>query len=524
MRFTGEVHALAEGTVVGAQVPILRVTAPRVQATVVEAALLATINHATGVATKAARIAGAAAGKPVWDGSLRRLPGVGAGVQTARAAYIGGLAGTATVAAGMRLGIPTTGTMAHAWVQKFGEDGEQLAFETWQRHSPKRAVLLIDTYDVALGAARAIAASQATQSDLLGVRIDSGDLALHARSVRDLLDAAGMTATTIMGSGDLDEFAIAELERTGAPYDRYLVGTRLGNPGPLGDVYKLTQQDVADPALRMVMKRAAGKQTDPGVHQVLSVAPGHQIITLAGERAPAGRLLMRRMMAGGAITHVQPGLEQLRAYVAEQLAGLPPAVTRLAAPEPIRVDRSAALWRLRADLGATHMHRQDPTGMFAAARTAVVGVDVQTGFESGGNLAVAAGDEVVAPLADAIARHDVVVLSRDYHPADHISFASQNRGGIWPDHCVAGTPDADIDERLLDAAAGRDLILISKGMDREREAYSAFEGVNLDTGRSMADERASAASPGCSSAGSPPTTASRRRCSTACARASRSCY
>ena len=368
LHFTGEVHALAEGTVVGAQVPILRVTAPRVQATVVEAALLATINHATGVATKAARIAGAAAGKPVWDGSLRRLPGVGAGVHTARAAYIGGLAGTATVAAGMRLGIPTTGTMAHAWVQKFGEDGEQLAFETWLRHSPKRAVLLIDTYDVARGAARAIAAGQATHSDLLGVRIDSGDLAAHARSVRDLLDASGMTATTIMGSGDLDEFAIDDLERAGAPYDRYLVGTRLGNPGALGDVYKLTQQHVADPGLRMVMKRAAGKQTDPGVHQVVSVAPGHQLITLAGERSAAGGGLMRRVMAGGAITHVQPGLEQLRAYVAEQLAGLPPAIARLAAPEPIRVDRSAALWRLRADLGSMPMHRQDPTAMLAAAR------------------------------------------------------------------------------------------------------------------------------------------------------------
>ena len=126
--------------------------------------------------------------------------------------------------------------------------------------------------------------------------------------------------------------------------------------------------------------------------------------------------------------------------------------------------------------------------MTATTRTAVVGVDVQTGFQPGGNLAVAGGDEVVAPLADAIAAHDVVVLSRDLHPADHISFASQGQGGPWPDHCVAGTPDADIDARLLEAASGKDLILISKGMDRERDAYSAFEGINLDTGKSMADE------------------------------------
>jgi nicotinate phosphoribosyltransferase len=495
LRFTGEVHALAEGTIIGAQVPIMRIRAPRVQATLVEAALLATVNQATGVATKAARIVTAAAGKPVWDGSLRRLAGVGAGVPTARAGYIGGLAGTATVSAGMRLAIPTTGTMAHAWIQKFGEDAEQAAFETWLRHSPQRAVLLIDTYDVARGAARAIAASRATRVDLMGVRIDSGDLAAHAGTVRDLLDAAGMTAATIMGSGDLDEFTIADLERSGAPYDKYLVGTALGNPGPLGVVYKLTEQEVADPQLHMVMKRSVGKQTDPGAHQVVAVAPGHQLITLADEPVTAGRPLMRQVMARGAITHRQPGLEQLRAHVARQLADLPPAVTRLAAPEPVRVARSAKLWRLRAILGDAEAaattrtpDKKDETAMAPTTRTAVVCVDVQTGFQPGGNLAVAGGDEVVAPLIDAIAAHDVVVLSRDLHPADHVSFASQKRGGPWPDHCVEGTPDADIDARLLDAAAGKDLILISKGMDRERDAYSAFQGMNLDTGKAMADE------------------------------------
>jgi nicotinate phosphoribosyltransferase len=494
LRFTGEVHALPEGTVIGAQVPIMRVTAPRVQATLIEAALLATVNQATGVATKAARIVAAAAGKPVWDGSLRRLAGVAAGVPTARAGYIGGLAGTATVSAGMRLGIPTTGTMAHAWIQKFGEEFEQAAFETWLRHSPQRAVLLIDTYDVARGAARAIAASRASRVELMGVRIDSGDLAAHARTVRSLLDAAGMTAATIMGSGDLDEFTIAELERAGAPYDKYLVGTALGNPGPLGVVYKLTEQQVADARLHMVMKRSVGKQTDPGAHQVVAVAPGHQLITLADELVTAGRPLMSEVMARGAITRRQPDLEQLRAYVAQQLADLPPAVRKLTAPEPVRVARSAKLWRLRAILGDAEAaatqppERKDPTPMTATTRTAVVGVDVQTGFQPGGNLAVAGGDEVVEPLRDAIAIHDVVVLSRDLHPADHVSFASQERGGPWPDHCVEGTPDADIDARLLDAAAGKDLILISKGMDRERDAYSAFEGINLGTGKAMADE------------------------------------
>jgi hypothetical protein len=174
--FTCDVWAIPEGTPVGPQTPILRVTGPRIQATLIESLLLATINHQTMIASKVARIVEAADGRPVWDFSLRRLHGVDASLGVARAAYIAGAAGTATVEAGRILKIPTTGTMAHAMVMAYGEDHEQTVFEKVMQSFPSNHALLVDTYDTYRGVMRAIAAAKHTDIPLRAIRLDS-DLA-----------------------------------------------------------------------------------------------------------------------------------------------------------------------------------------------------------------------------------------------------------------------------------------------------------------------------------------------------------
>jgi nicotinate phosphoribosyltransferase len=352
LRFSGRVDAIPEGTVVGAEVPLLRVTAPRIEATIVESALLAIVNHQTMIASKAARIVDAAAGRPVWDFSLRRLHGPDAALGVARAAYIAGAAGTATAVAGRRLGIPTTGTMAHHYVLAFGSGGERAAFEAFLREYPGRAVLLVDTYDVERGLANAIAASRATGVPLAGVRLDSGDLAGQARSARRMLDAAGMRSTHIVASNDLDEHRIAALLAAGAPLDAFGVGTMLGTSADapsLGGVYKLVAQTEAG-VDRPVMKLSAAKSTDPGAHQVFRSTGQGDVLGLADESLP-GRPLLERVMEGGRTCAALPALDAVRARFLAERETLPAAVRRIDDPQPWPVRRSPRLLALRASLG-----------------------------------------------------------------------------------------------------------------------------------------------------------------------------
>jgi nicotinate phosphoribosyltransferase len=345
--FSGDVDAIPEGTPIGAGVPLLRVTAPRIEATVVESSLLALINHQTMIASKASRIVDAAQGRSVWDFSLRRLHGPDAALGVARAAYIAGCAGTATVAAGARLGVPTTGTMAHHFVLAFGDDGEQAAFEQFLRDYPGRAVLLVDTYDTLRGVDRAIAASLATGVPLAGVRLDSGDIAALARETRARLDAAGLTRTRITASGDLDEYAISELLAAGAPIDSFGVGTMLGTSADapsMGGVYKLVAQSRGDEMVP-TMKVTSAKETDPGVHQVFHT-PEHDVIALHGEEC-AGEPLMSPVMRGGEMCCELPSLEEIRARCRERVEALPAAVRRAAQPEQWPVERSPRLAELR---------------------------------------------------------------------------------------------------------------------------------------------------------------------------------
>jgi nicotinate phosphoribosyltransferase len=350
LRFTGRVDAIAEGTAVGADVPLLRVTAARIEATLVESALLAIINHQTSIASKTARVVEAARGRPVWDFSLRRVHGPDAGLPVARAAYIAGAAGTATVVAGQRLSIPTSGTMAHHFVVMFGPQREQAAYEQFLRDYPSRAAVLVDTYDTLRGVDRAIAASRSTGVPLAGIRLDSGDLAELSKVARQRLDDAGMRQTSIIASGDLDEYRIEGLLDRGAPIDSFGVGTMLGtsyDAPALGGVFKLVAQEEHG-AMRPVMKHSTDKTTDPGVHQVFRTEAG-DVLALDSERMP-GRPLLAPVMDHGVVTAPLPELNEIRELCRREINALPPRARRIVDPEPVAIRRSDELTKLRAAL------------------------------------------------------------------------------------------------------------------------------------------------------------------------------
>ncbi|WP_051472279.1 nicotinate phosphoribosyltransferase [Patulibacter minatonensis] len=463
LRFTGTVWSVPEGVCLPAGVPLLRVTAPRVQATIVEPVVLAALNYGTRVATTASDAVRAAGDRPVYDFSLRRLDGPEAGPETARAAWIAGFAGTALPLAGMRHGIPTVGTMAHHAVMAHGEEHEEDAFAEALGDHPEGTAVLVDTYDTTRGIDRAMAASRRTGSPLRGIRIDSGDLAQGARDARAQLDAAGFPDTRIMLSGDLDAASIGAMVRADVPADDFGLGTRLRAGEPLGGVYKLCEQhDEADPDRRYVMKRSPGKETDPGVHGLARRGTGdgtELTIHLAHEATPGEALLRPAVRLGVEV----PGALDLAAARERAAAELGRAGT---ASPPVR--RSRALRALRSGLSGELLLGPDD---------ALVVVDVQHDFLPGGALGVPDGDRVLGPIGilldRARAAGAVIYASRDRHPQGHVSFAE--RGGPWPPHCVDGTRGAELHPGL-DLEGG---LVLDKGTDVDRDAYSAFDGTGL---------------------------------------------
>ncbi len=359
LRFTGSVDAVAEGTLLPAQAPILRVSAPRLEACLVESALLAIVNHETMVASKTARIVHAAAGAEVWDFSLRRLHGLGAAVATARAAYLAGAAGTATVAAGRDYGIPTAGTMAHHFIQSFGPEREQEAFEQFLRDYPEGTTLLPDTYDTARGIENAIAAARATGIAPKMLRLDSGDLDALSRLARSRLDATGFTETRLIASNDLDEYKIAELVASGAPLDAYGVGTMLGTSADapnLGGVYKIVAQELAagDGRPGAVMKLSLDKRTDPGRHQLWRSGPENFTLGLARESSPAGAeaLLEPMLVDGRRRNDDADGLAAARRRCANNLAALPAIYKETSTPRQLTLARTPALQDLARSISS----------------------------------------------------------------------------------------------------------------------------------------------------------------------------
>ena len=462
VRFRGTVWAPREGTIVPAGTPLLRLTATRLEATLVETPLLAAVNYGVRVASNATAIVRAAAGRPVWDFSMRRLDGTGAAHTAARASYLAGFAGTATAAAARDLALPVTGTMSHAKVMARGRKHEIDVFCAQLRARPTGATLLVDTYDCRQGVANAIEAQRLTGGALTAIRIDSGDLAAEAAAARAMLDGAGLTDTAIILTGDLDAQRISELLAVGAPATSFGVGTRLRAGEPVDGVYKLVEQHAeSDVALRFTMKLATDKPSDPGVHQVTRRPDGSHVLHLEDER-PDGVALLREVMRDGERTALAPSLEDDRLHAARELAaapagGWPPLV------------RSPRLLALRACLAST-----TPRGEHGAMpETALIAVDVQHDFLPGGALGVPEGDGVVDPLVRAGRVAALVVKTRDAHPQDHCSFA--DRGGIWPEHCVEGTHGAQLHPAIA-ALAGP---VLDKATTSGADAYSGFDGTGL---------------------------------------------
>jgi nicotinate phosphoribosyltransferase len=326
LRFTGDVDALPEGTVFFPNEPLLRVIAPLPEAQLVESRLINLLHFQSLIASKAARCVLAAPGKRLVDFGLRRAHGAEAGLLAARATYLAGFDGSATVLAGRRYGLPIFGTMAHALIQAHSREEE--AFEHFALSQPNNVVLLIDTYDTEAAARKVVQLAPRLRErgiTIRGVRLDSGDLAAHARRVRQILDDGGLTETTIFCSGDLDEYRLKELRVDGAPIDGYGIGTRLDistDAPSLDCVYKL--QEYAGIPRR---KRSEGKATWPGRKQIYRQSAADGTLTgdclgLAAHPHPGERLLQPMLRNGKRLFVAEP-LTAIRERAHRQLAALP---------------------------------------------------------------------------------------------------------------------------------------------------------------------------------------------------------
>lgn len=355
LRFTGDVHAMPEGEIFFANEPILRVTAPLDQAQLVETRLINILHFQSLIAAKAARFVLSAPGKMLVDFGLRRAHGAEAGLWAARASYIAGFAGTATMLAEMTFGIPTYGTMAHSFIQTF--DNETAAFESFAQSRPDNLTLLIDTYDTVTGAKKVVTLApklKARGITIRAVRLDSGDLASLSKIVRRILDEGGLGDILIFASGGLDEDQIQKMLQSGAPIDGFGLGTNLTTSSDvpaLDCAYKL--QEYAGTARR---KTSEGKATWPGRKQVWRSFTADGVmsgdtLTLLDDPQPASqsaRALLAPVMRGGRRVPGLPTLDEARRHAASQLKRLPEGLRRLE-PASYPVEIAPALRRLAED-------------------------------------------------------------------------------------------------------------------------------------------------------------------------------
>jgi len=342
-RFTGEVHAVPEGTPVFANEPILEVIAPIAQGQLVETLVMNQVHLQTLLASKAARVVEAAQGRAVVDFGARRIHGIDAALKGARAFYVAGVVSTSNVVAGRIYGIPVAGTMAHSYIQ--AHDSEAEAFRVFAALYPD-TILLVDTYDTLAGVRRVIELARQIGNafKVSAVRLDSGDLGQLAKGSRALLDAAGLQRVKIFASGGLDEDEVARLVATGAPIDGFGVGTAMGvsDDVPALDIaYKLSEY-----AGKGRLKLSTGKPVLPGRKQIFrreqdGRATG-DTIGCDDERLP-GRPLMRTVMQNGRrLPDAALGLSEIRAHAERETATLPDQVRRIAParpPYPVEVSK-----------------------------------------------------------------------------------------------------------------------------------------------------------------------------------------
>ena len=364
LRFSGQVLAIPEGRIFFTDEPVLELTAPILEAQIVETYIINQIHLQSLIATKAARCVQAASGRPVVDFALRRTHGSDAGMKVARASYVAGFVGTSNVLAGRRYGIPLVGTMAHSFIASFAREID--AFRAYVASFPKNAILLIDTYDTLKGARNAaqVAKEMAERGQaLIGVRIDSGDMAALAVEVRRILDDAGLKDVKIIGSGGLDEFELERLTAADAPFDSYGVGTKLGvsADAPWADVaYKLVEYED-----RSVLKLSTGKESWPGKKQVFRQVNSKtqiekDIVGLRGEELSGERLLQETMRDGRAISPY-PKLAEIRERLTADLAAMPKSVKKLRDPGCFAVEFSPKLKALREEIARKMSEKQTET-------------------------------------------------------------------------------------------------------------------------------------------------------------------
>jgi nicotinate phosphoribosyltransferase len=482
LRFTGDALAVREGTPVFPLEPLIEVIAPLPQAQLIETIVMNQIGVQTLLASKAARVVTAARSRPVVDFGFRRMHGIDAGLKGARAFYIAGIESTSNVAAGQLYGLPISGTMAHSYIQ--AHDDEMEAFRRFTASYPE-TTLLVDTYDTVAGVQHVVdlARELGPKFRVKAVRLDSGDLASLARRARGILDAAGLTSVAIVASGGLEEDAISTLLDAGAPIDGFGVGTEMGvsaDVPSLDLVYKLVSYAGKDR-----VKLSANKQVLPGRKQIFRVEQDgvavRDVLARADEGIEGRPLLVPVMRNGKRLPIERETIFDARKRAASEAALLPTRVRELRGAEPpYPVDVSPALKRKFDELSAVVGESFPPAG------AALMIVDLQNDFCSGGALAVPDGDDVI-PILNRMGERFAskgrrVYASRDWHPPDTTHF--KKYGGPWPVHCVAGSSGAEFRPDLRLPA---DTVVISKGQDRNDAGYSAFEA-ETDQGVRVVDD------------------------------------
>lgn len=380
-RFSCDVWAIPEGTPIFPGEPLITVRGPVIQAQFIETIVLLSINHQSLIATKANRIVRAADGRAVMEFGTRRAHGGTGAIDGARAAYIGGCVGTACAIAERDYGVPSTGTMAHSWVQMF--ENEYEAFKTYAKIYPENCVLLVDTYNVIKsGMPAAIKVFKELKPKKMGIRIDSGDVTYLTKKARDMLDKEGLTECSIVVSNSLDEYIIRDVIRQGACIDSFGVGERLitSKSEPVfGGVYKLAALEVHNKIVpKMKISENIGKITNPGFKSVYRLYDKNtnkaeaDVITLDHEMVPGGsdyeifnpnttwkrktmsnfyaKNLRVQIFDKGVCIYQSPAIEQIRTYCKEQIDTLWEEILRFEYPHEYYVDLSKELYELKLQL------------------------------------------------------------------------------------------------------------------------------------------------------------------------------
>ena len=443
-RFTGDVWAIPEGTVFFPDEPVIRVTAPIIEAQIIESALLNMVNLQITLATKASRIVYSAGNRPVYDFSLRRTQGKEASLMAAKCSYAAGCAGTAHVLAGKLYQIPVVGTMAHSYVMSFAS--ELASFRAYANIFPNNTVLLIDTYDENQGLRNAIIVAKELEKKghrLRGIRMDSGDLAAGSRRIRRVLNEAGLKYVDIFASGDLDEYKIIKLTGNKSSINNFGVGTHMGTSSdrPYTDVvYKISELEDGQGRFLPTMKLSRGKNTLPGKKQIyrLRNKTGKfrmDIVGLAGEKISDTQALLIKVINKGRIIYNPPPLTRIRAYCRQQVLSLPEKYRRIDNRRPYPVIYSKVLKnlssRIKKSLYRTLCSLPGPAEVF-------MDIDTQYDFMNDkGKLPVPGADKIISRLKQITEfgrkKKILIIASMDKHVPDDVEFKR------FPPHCVAGT-------------------------------------------------------------------------------------